>query len=187
VAVLRHDSVPGPITCGMFRQTIVFPSVAESWSKADLRRAMIHELEHVRRRDCLTHGIARWMCALYWFHPLVWVCWRRLGLEAERACDDVVLSGNDPVSYADQLVTLAKAITAKATPLPLAMVSRKDLATRVAAVLDSSQRRGRPGALRVVGAIVLGFLPAAAISPLRVVSAIASTTAQSSETRQEFE
>jgi uncharacterized protein (TIGR03435 family) len=187
VAVLSHGSIPGPITCGIFRPVIVFPSVADSWSEADLRRAMVHELEHVRRHDCLMHGMARWICAFYWFHPLVWVCWSRLGLEAERACDDVALSGGDAVEYADQLVTLAKAITAGAKPLPLAMANRTDLATRVAAVLDSSQRRGRAGALRVVAAIVLGFLPAALISPLRVVGAIAPATAQSSETRQEFE
>jgi uncharacterized protein (TIGR03435 family) len=187
IAVLTHDSIPGPITCGVFRPAIIFPSVAELWSEADLRRAMVHEREHVRRHDCLTHGMARWICALYWFHPLVWMCWRRLGLEAERACDDVVLSGDDPVSYADQLVSLAKAVTAGARPLPLAMANRTDLATRVAAVLDSSQRRGRVGAFRVVAAIVIGFLPAALISPLRIVGAIAPTTAQSSETRQEFE
>ena len=45
---------------------------------------------------------------IYWFHPLVWMAWRRLRLEAEKACDDAVLREAGPEAYADQLVTLAR-------------------------------------------------------------------------------
>jgi uncharacterized protein (TIGR03435 family) len=134
---------------------------------------MIHELEHVRRGDCLVHAVARMVCALYWFHPLVWISWRRLGLEAERACDDAVLrraSSNGAADYADQLVTLAKQMTNKASAPLLAMASRSDLRMRVAAVLDTNQRRGRPGALRITAALTATLLLVAVISPLRAVS-----------------
>ena len=30
-------------------------------------------LAHVRRRDWLSHRMADAVCALYWFHPLVWL------------------------------------------------------------------------------------------------------------------
>jgi beta-lactamase regulating signal transducer with metallopeptidase domain len=46
---------------------------------------------------------------VYWFHPLVWIAWRRLGLEAEHASDDAVLREADATAYADQLVALAGA------------------------------------------------------------------------------
>ena len=52
--------------------------------------------------------MARFVCALYWFHPLVWMAWRRLRLEAERACDDAVLRRAEATAYADQLVLLAE-------------------------------------------------------------------------------
>jgi beta-lactamase regulating signal transducer with metallopeptidase domain len=108
VDLVLHNGVAGPITCGIFRPTIICPLDAQSWSRADLQRALIHELEHAVRGDCLTHGLARFVCAIYWFHPLVWTSWRRLSLEAERACDDAVLRRAEAADYADQLLTLAQ-------------------------------------------------------------------------------
>jgi beta-lactamase regulating signal transducer with metallopeptidase domain len=91
VAVRVHDSIPGPMTYGILRPVIMLPLDATAWSEEELCRAMIHELEHVRRGDWLSQYMARIVGALYWFHPLVWIAWRRLRLEAERACDDAVL------------------------------------------------------------------------------------------------
>ena len=172
VAVLRSDLIPGPITCGVVRCAILFPRDALSWSDGAVRRAMVHELEHVRRRDGLMQIVARFVCALYWFHPLVWACGRRLGLEAERACDDAVLSRADAVEYADQLLTLAERITTDTkVPLP-AMVKRGDLPVRIAAVLDARQRRGRSGTGPVLAALSSAALLTAIISPMLAVSAI---------------
>ncbi len=92
VAVLLHEVVAGPVTCGVHHAVILLPLDAESWSRADLDRALVHELEHVRRHDWLTQCVARALCACYWFHPLVWITRRQIALEAERACDDAVLT-----------------------------------------------------------------------------------------------
>ena len=54
------------------------------------------------RHDWAIHCVARGVCALYWFHPLVWMTLRRLELEAERACDDAVLERSEATAYADQ-------------------------------------------------------------------------------------
>jgi len=152
VEVLLHEALPGPMTCGVVHPDIVLPRDAENWPTEDLNRAIVHELEHVRRGDSVTRCIARIACALYWFHPLVWIAWRKLVLEAERACDDAVLSRSEATAYADQLVELAKRLSlAQRSPRParlLAMANRADLATRVGAVLDDRQRRGRTGYCR---------------------------------------
>jgi uncharacterized protein (TIGR03435 family) len=145
VEVLLHEGVPGPVTCGIVHPTIVLPRDAESWSEDDLSRAFMHELEHVRRGDSLSRCLARGACAVYWFHPLVWIAWRRLGLEAERSCDDAVLRRSEATAYAGQLVGLAKRLSAAQRSPLLAMANRADLATRVRAVLDARQRRGRAG------------------------------------------
>jgi beta-lactamase regulating signal transducer with metallopeptidase domain len=91
VEVLLHKAAPGPMTCGILHPVIVLSPDAETWGEEDLNRAIVHELEHVRRRDWISHCVARAVCAVYWFHPLIWIAWRRLALEAERSCDDAVL------------------------------------------------------------------------------------------------
>jgi TonB family protein len=171
VDVLLSDGLSGPMTCGAARPAIVLPTDAASWSSEDLTRAMVHELEHVMRRDWAIHCLARAVCAVYWFHPLVWMALRRLELEAERACDDAVLETSEPTAYADQLVAIARRLSATAkTPLP-AMASRADLASRVSAVLDARQRRGRAGVLCVTVATAAAAALVLTISPLRMVAA----------------
>jgi bla regulator protein blaR1 len=177
VEVLLHESVAGPMTCGVFRPAILFPIQAEKWTETDLNRAIAHELEHVRRADWLTHCLARVVCAAYWFHPLVWIAWRQLTLEAERACDDAVLSRSEATAYAEQLVALARQLTAANKSPLLAMADRCDLAKRVSAVLDNQQRRGRIGFSAVALAGLITVLFAITISPLKLVAA-AQTGAQ---------
>ena len=65
------------------RPAIVLPRDAED--QEDLNRAIVHELEHVRRGDSVSRCFARVAGAVYWFHPMIWIAWRRLALEAERS------------------------------------------------------------------------------------------------------
>ncbi|HKV47281.1 MAG TPA: M56 family metallopeptidase, partial [Candidatus Acidoferrales bacterium] len=171
IEVLLHESTPGPMTCGIFHPAIVFPVEAENWDDADLNRAVAHELEHVRRADWLTHCLARAVCAAYWFHPFVWIAWRQLTLEAERACDDAVLAHSEATAYAEQLVALARQLTATHKSPLLAMASRSDLAKRVRAVLNSRQPRGRVGFFTIVLAGVATTIFVLAISPLKLTAA----------------
>lgn len=172
VEVLLHETVPGPMTCGIVHPTIVLPRDAKSWNEEDLKRALLHELEHVRRGDSVSRCFARGACAVYWFHPLVWIAQRRLVLEAERACDDAVLRRSEATAYADQLVGLAKRLSAAQRSPLLAMANRAELASRVRAVLDAQQRRGRAGALS------LGLAITAAVLVLSMSSLILVATPQ---------
>jgi uncharacterized protein (TIGR03435 family) len=170
VEVRLHDAVPGPVTCGLIRPVVLLPVDARAWSRDDLCRALIHELEHVRRADWVGQCAARVACAIYWFHPLVWMAWRELALEAERACDDAVVRRADAGDYAGQLVGLARRLSeASHPPLP-AMARARDLPTRVRAVLDHAQERGRAGAARLAVTVAVVMLTVAAIAPLRAVA-----------------
>jgi uncharacterized protein (TIGR03435 family) len=168
-AVLLHESVAGPMTCGILHPAILFPPGVETWADVDVRRAMTHELEHVRRGDWIIQCIARSICSFYWFHPLVWTAWRYLSLEAERACDDAVVEYGEPVGYAEQLVTLAQQLSNNTSRTVLAMADRRDLRARVMALLDTRQERGRAGKLSFVAAVLAALVFAAVIAPLRTV------------------
>jgi beta-lactamase regulating signal transducer with metallopeptidase domain len=159
VTVLVHDAVSAPMTCGIMRPVVVLPADAPRWSDRDKRRALVHELEHIHRADWPVHMATRIVCALYWFHPLVWMAWRRLALEAERACDDAVLRAGESTAYAQQLVTLARRQVSRSAIPALSMAGHSDLSARVAAVLDDTQARGSltltRAAIAVAGAVML--------------------------------
>src|SRR6185436_11556087 len=134
------------------------PLDAREWSAAELRRALMHEIEHIQRGDWLMQIVARTVSAFYWFHPLVWMAWRRLCLEAERSCDDAVVMSEERTDYAEQLVLLAQRMSATAVQPLLGMANRSDLSTRVSAVLDERLKRGRAGFALAAGTLVAATL-----------------------------
>jgi beta-lactamase regulating signal transducer with metallopeptidase domain len=174
VTLLREDA-RAPLTMGIVRPAIVLPTDAQTWTESDLSRALVHEIEHIRRNDWGVHMLARVVCAAYWFHPLAWVAWRRLRLDSERACDDGVLRRADGTAYAEQLLLLARRLNTRSAVGPF-MASRTDLATRIAAVIDSSQRRDRPGRLSRIAAAPGVMLVLLAIAPVQAVRASATLT-----------
>jgi uncharacterized protein (TIGR03435 family) len=176
VDVLRHEAIAAPATSGVGRHTILFPLDVDGWADADVVCAAVHEVEHVRRADCVVNAVTRVICAIYWFHPLVWIAWRRLGLEAERACDDAVLRRAEAATYADQLVTLAGRLSGNARHPLLAMANRSDLVRRVAAVLDPRQARGHAGAAASLAIAIGATVLITTLSPLQAVHSAAGLT-----------
>jgi beta-lactamase regulating signal transducer with metallopeptidase domain len=170
VELLEHEAVPGPMTFGISRPVIVLPLDAREWSEAELRRALMHEIEHIQRGDWLMQIVARTVAALYWFHPLVWTAWRRLCLEAERSCDDAVVINEDSTDYAEQLVSLAQRMSATPVQPMLGMANRSDLSTRVTAVLDERLRRGRAGFALAAGTVAAAAIVVLSVAPVRAVA-----------------
>jgi len=170
VELLEHEDVPGPMTFGVTRPVIVLPLDAREWSEAELRRALMHEIEHIQRGDWLMQIVARTVSALYWFHPLVWTAWRRLCLEAERSCDDAVVISEERTDYAEQLVTLAQRMSATPVQPMLGMANRSDLSARVTAVLDDRLRRGRAGMALAAATVFAAVLVVATVAPVRAIA-----------------
>jgi uncharacterized protein (TIGR03435 family) len=176
VEVLLHESLSAPLTCSVLRPVVVFPADAQTWDEKDVERALVHELEHVRRYDWTMHCLARVACAAYWFHPLVWVARRQLMLEAERSCDDAVLGKSEPIAYANQLLGLARRRSAVSRSPALAMANRSDLAARIKALLDPTQSRGPVGAWALAACVIAAAI-VLTMSPLRLVAATQSSAA----------
>jgi beta-lactamase regulating signal transducer with metallopeptidase domain len=171
VEVLLHEGVSAPLTCGLWRPAILFPVDACEWQDADVRRALVHELEHVRRYDWATQLVARLVCACYWFHPLVWMAWARLRLEAERACDDAVVQRTEGTEYAAQLVGLARRLAMPHALPTLAMANRSDLSARVVAVLDRTRRRGPAGYRTTASVVGVACVLTVLVTSVRAIAA----------------
>jgi Zn-dependent protease with chaperone function len=110
LSVCVSDRVGTPAAIGFLRPAIVLPSwlVTES-SPAELHQVVLHEVAHLRRWDDWTNLAQKVLRALLFFHPLAWWIERRLSLEREMACDDLVVrKTNDPKAYARCLAWLAE-------------------------------------------------------------------------------
>lgn len=165
VAVRLGDEPCSPQAWGWRRPLILLPPQWGEWDDGQRRAVLVHELAHVRRRDCWSQTFAHLACCLYWFQPLVWLAAARMRSERERACDDVVLaSGARPSAYADQLLSIASTLGRTGRPafgeVPMARSSQ--LSGRLLAILDPRARRRPLG--RASGAAALAAVAACAVA-----------------------
>ena len=146
VRLLQSLENPMPVTWGWWRPVVLLPAEAAQWPTERRRIVLLHELAHVKRCDCLTQAIARVVSALYWINPLVWLAARRMCVEREQACDDLVLnSGCKASDYATHLVDIARTFRRMPQLAGIAMARSAQLQGRVAAIVDASRaRRLRP-------------------------------------------
>ncbi|HET8667724.1 MAG TPA: M56 family metallopeptidase, partial [Terriglobales bacterium] len=103
------ESVGVPTAIGFFRPAVVIPRwLVQELSPADLRQVVLHEVAHLERWDDWTNLAQKVLRALLFFHPAAWWIEKRLTLEREMACDDVVLRQTaNPRAYAQCLALLA--------------------------------------------------------------------------------
>src|SRR5262245_61748078 len=143
VAIYVSAEVAMPMTWGVLVPVIVLPPESSAWSGEWRRVALLHELAHIKRRDCLTQMLAHLACALYWFNPLVWVAARQLRIERELACDDCVLEvGAWASDYAKYLVEIAQTFEAVEPVSPVTVgMACSQLENRVRAILDPQLNR----------------------------------------------
>ena len=161
-----------PFTTGTWRPMIVLPPSSTAWDRGLRRTVLLHELSHIKRRDALIHLVSQAACAIYWFHPLVWVAARRARIECERACDDLVLNaGARPAVYAEHLLSIVRGATSRWTPaLALPMARRAALEERLLAILESNgglRSLSRRSAGMIITWMVLAVIPLTALAPTR--------------------
>jgi beta-lactamase regulating signal transducer with metallopeptidase domain/lipopolysaccharide export system protein LptA len=152
-----------PLTWGWWHPVVLLPAETGQWPLERRRIILLHELAHVKRRDCLTQFAVKIICALYWFNPLVWLAARQMRIERECACDDLVLNGGCKASdYAGHLVEVAGSFRRVPQVAAIAMARSSQLEGRVAAIVDASRNRRLRSAtaltiLAVIAAIALGL------------------------------
>jgi carboxyl-terminal processing protease len=168
VRLVRSAEREIPMTWGVYRPVILLPEDSERWSPERVSVALLHELAHVKRRDCSAQLIARIACAFHWFNPLAWFALKRVRVEQEQASDDLALrAGVDPVEYADHLLAIVTGRPAGGmyAGLASAMASSRRLELRLVGILDPARDRravgrGRAGLAAIVAAGVVAGLAA---------------------------
>ncbi len=172
IKLLKSPRAMTPMTWGYLQPVVLLPGSADEWSLSQRRDVLLHELAHVKRRDCLTQAFAQVACATNWFNPLVWIAAAQMRMERERACDDqVLLAGSKASSYASHLLEMARSLKSEncASLASVAMARRSHLSDRLVAVLDPEARRWAPNRLLLGAASALALfvaIPAATIMPV---------------------
>lgn len=161
VVVCASVDVDRPSVVGFFSPRILIPpALLERLPEAELQQVVLHEMEHLRRRDDWTNLLQKLSLVLFPLNPaLVWIE-RQLCLERELACDDHVLQATGArKAYATCLANLAEhSLLRRGAMLALgAWEKRSELAKRVHRILERPEERMSPWKMRVaMSALLLG-------------------------------
>lgn len=100
---------PLPVTLGLGRPVILIPEeILHNLTPDDLDHILLHELTHILRKDDFTRLAQKIVEAVLFFHPATYLLGKRLDLDREVACDDLVILQTGMVRpYARCLTKLA--------------------------------------------------------------------------------
>ena len=108
VRLLVSDTASRPISCGLFRATIILPRQCVGSDKAQqLGQVLRHELAHVTQRDCLGHALFNLALPVLYFHPVYWLIRAKTFLARELVADDRAAAATSKESYVSELIALA--------------------------------------------------------------------------------
>lgn len=143
IKLCTSQKVRVPTAAGLVRPVIIMPyRLMRELSSAELNQVVLHELAHFRRWDDWTNLIQQVVTAMLFFHPAIWWIERRLGLEREMACDDLVLAETaSPRAYAECLARLAeKTLVNRSVVLAQSILGKvRQTSARVARILDKNR------------------------------------------------
>ena len=111
------DGISTPFLLGLVRPRIYLPAALP---EADRTWVLAHEKAHLRRGDPWWKALGFVILSVYWFDPLVWLCWVLFCRDLEAACDEAVIrndSVQDRQSYAETLLRCSAPGFSLAAPL----------------------------------------------------------------------
>lgn len=128
-----------PMTIGVFKPAIIFPSSDDFNLKADdIKLILKHELLHIKNRDLLLKFLALFALALHWYNPICYLLYRELCVISEIKCDYGVIKDSDDTQrkqYCHLILDLAAAGGGKLERFAVGLVSN-DAATFERRILE---------------------------------------------------
>jgi hypothetical protein len=163
VTLCVSREVDRPSVVGFFTPRILVPqSLLARLSDGELAQIVLHELEHLRRRDDWTNLLQKLSLVLFPLNPVLLWIERRLCLERELACDDQVLrTTHARKAYAACLANLAEhSLVRRGVSLALGAWERQsELVRRVHRILLNPDREmGRRQIGVAVGLMIFGLV-----------------------------
>ncbi|HWN08298.1 MAG TPA: M56 family metallopeptidase [Pyrinomonadaceae bacterium] len=170
VALIITPDNTEPAVCRVWKPVILLPqAIANHLDDDELEAIMLHELVHIRRRDNLVGNLQMALCALLWFHPLVWLISSKLFDERELACDEEVLKMRAaPETYAAGILKVVRFSMGWRVAGVTGAGNGSNLRRRIENIMTSNNRKhsravwhrlfaGTLAGFAIVAALVAGF------------------------------
>ncbi len=186
IEVCATRDLDRPSVIGFFRPRILIPEwLLERLTKRELEQVILHEAEHLRRRDDWINLAQKLALAAFPLNPALWWMERRMCREREMACDEAVVRATEkPRDYAACLTSLAeRGLERRAEALSLgAWHRRPELVERVQRILKRGpglSPAAARGLLALMGCgLVLGSVEFARCPQLVTFAAQPAATAE---------
>ena len=166
VTLRASAAVFSPLVTGLVRPVILLPGTA--LEPQALRCLLLHELNHVRRRDLWVRLCSMAALVIHWYNPLFHMLDRTVREVGEERCDEDVaqlLDRRERLRYGRILLQMAAGSPGQAGPWALCLTSREALERRLNQMLHTAPIKGRRRLLALLAAAaVLACGTAAALS-----------------------
>lgn len=86
--VYESSSVTASFVDGVFHPAIY---LAPGLSGAAREYVLCHERVHIKRKDPQIKAAALFLVSIYWFHPLIWLAFKKMCEDMEMSCDEQVV------------------------------------------------------------------------------------------------
>lgn len=135
---IYRDRVPVPTIIGLIKPKIILPIDDKFIDDEALEYVLIHEIEHLKYKDCLVNFLALVIVALHWYNPIIWLSYYLFKRDIESFCDERVIAEIGEHKKADYATALLHYVIPKTISLPVHALSFNENNTkeRVEGVLN---------------------------------------------------
>ncbi len=141
--IYYSEHITVPFVSGLNNFRIILPEKAFEWPADKIEMILTHELAHIKRKDTFWIIVSSLVSALYWYNPLVWICRKKMIIDAEIVCDNYVLhSGANAQLYAEHLLNIARSLKYNllVSPVNVNMARKTQLEGRLMSILSKQNR-----------------------------------------------
>ena len=184
-AIRRSEFVKSPLTYGVIRPVILFPSEI-SLNEEEFFCIMEHEWIHIRRQDVFVKYLLCLTICIYWFHPLVWMMAVFLNRDIEFASDEEVsrtCSQHCKTAYALALIRLAQESRQSVWPLNACFARHSEIEERIRFIMNTKRysKKAAVVAAGIICCIMTAFTASAQETPGETASQVEHTRQSGAE------
>ncbi len=131
--VKQHAKIT-PCIYGIFRPKILVTEEVLNKPEKVMKHIFLHELAHYKRKDIVINQILLLITSIYWFNPILWICFKQIRQDMELKADEMVLyilPKEQEKEYAKSLVCM----------LPISQEEK--MTTRLLYITDSKKNMER--------------------------------------------